>query len=59
MKVEALADLAEVFGRTGHEGTAWALAEARKLAALKGNTAAVAAIGQLSGRLYAQPARAG
>ena len=58
MKVEALADLAEVFGRTGHEGAAWALAEARKLAALKGNTAAIAALGRLAGRLDSQPARA-
>jgi predicted ATPase/class 3 adenylate cyclase len=58
MKVEALADLAEVFGRTGHEGAAWALAEARKLAALKGNTAAIAALGQLADRLDTQPARA-
>jgi ATP/maltotriose-dependent transcriptional regulator MalT len=58
MKVEALADLAEVFGRTGHEGAAWALAEARKLAALKGNTAAIASLGQLARRLDTQPARA-
>jgi hypothetical protein len=36
----------------------WALAEARKLAALKGNTAAIASLDQLAGRLDAQPARA-
>jgi hypothetical protein len=58
MKVEALTDLAEVFGRTGHEGAAWALAEARKLAAFKGNTAAIASLGHLARRLDTQPARA-
>jgi len=58
MKVEALADLAEVFGLSGHDGVAWALAEARQLAELKGNAAAALALDQLADRLDAQPARA-
>ena len=58
MKVEALAELAEVLTLAGDSGAEWALAEARRLAESKGNTAAAAAIEELAGRLEDLPARA-
>ncbi len=58
MKVEALAELAEVLYLAGDPGACWALGEARRLAELKGNRAALAAIAQLAGRLESLPARA-
>ncbi len=58
MKVETLAELAEVYGLVGDSGAQWALDEARALATRKGNVAAVAALDDLTGRLAAQPARA-
>jgi ATP/maltotriose-dependent transcriptional regulator MalT len=42
MKVEALADLSEVFGEIGEPTASWALHEAITLAELKGNSAAAA-----------------
>jgi class 3 adenylate cyclase/tetratricopeptide (TPR) repeat protein len=58
MKVEALAELAEVLQVARDPGATWALNEARTLAALKGNVAASAALDRLAGRLEALPARA-
>jgi ATP/maltotriose-dependent transcriptional regulator MalT len=57
MKVEALAELAEVYALLGGDAR-WALEEARALADRKGNLAAVAELDDLAGRLEAQPARA-
>jgi len=58
MKVEALADLAEVFTLAGDPDAEWALAEARALAERKGNVAGIASLNALAGRLDALPARA-
>jgi tetratricopeptide (TPR) repeat protein len=58
MKVEALAELAEVLGAAGDPGAAWALGEARRLANEKGNVAAEDALTRLAGRLESLPARA-
>jgi hypothetical protein len=42
----------------GDPGAGWALGEARRLAELKGNRAALATLAQLAGRLESLPARA-
>jgi ATP/maltotriose-dependent transcriptional regulator MalT len=51
MKVEALADLGEVFEDLGDPSGSWALEEAIKLAELKGNIAAAAQLRLALGRL--------
>jgi hypothetical protein len=51
MKVEALADLGEVFEDLGDPTASWALNEAIKLAELKGNVAAAAQVRLALGRL--------
>jgi predicted ATPase/class 3 adenylate cyclase len=51
MKVEALADLSEVFQELGDPSGSWALNEAIKLAELKGNIAAAAQLRLALGRL--------
>ena len=51
MKVEALADLGEVFEDLGDPSGLWALEEAIKLAELKGNIAAAAHLRLALGRL--------
>jgi tetratricopeptide (TPR) repeat protein len=58
MKVEALAELAEVLQRAGDSGAAWAFGEAKRLAGVKGNVAALSALQRLAGRLENLPARA-
>jgi predicted DsbA family dithiol-disulfide isomerase len=58
MKVETLADLAEVYGLSGDPSARWALEEARSIASRKGNVSGVLALEELAGRLARQPARA-
>src|SRR4029079_19372945 len=58
MQVEALAELAEVLTLAGDSGAEWALAEARRLAGVKGNVPAASALEALAGGLEDLPARA-
>jgi class 3 adenylate cyclase/tetratricopeptide (TPR) repeat protein len=58
MQIEALAELAEVLTLAGDSGAEWALAEARRLAEVKGNVPAANALEELAGRLGELPARA-